>query len=276
MNLINKKYTLLEQIGEGSFGFIYRGQNIRTREYVAIKVEPIKNETKLLKNETNVYQYLNNSPGIPSVKWFGKDTTNYYMVIDLLGQSLQSLKNVSDRFSLQLVLQIGIKIIDLLKTIHDKGLVHRDIKPDNFLLSRNPNDKNIYIIDFGFCKSYLINDNKHIPYKKTHNLIGSNTYASINAHNFRELSRRDDLESLGYMLIYFYLGSLAWQQQQETLNTKERIVYLKQFITETTQLPEVLSVYMKYVRNLVFEETPDYTFITNLFKRELEIIQKKI
>jgi len=273
MEIINKKYTLLEKIGEGSFGSIYRGQNIRTREYVAIKVEPIKNETKLLKNESIVYQYLNNSPGIPSVKWFGKDATNYYMVIDLLGQSLQSLKNVRGRFSLQLVLQIGIKIIDLLKTIHDKGLVHRDIKPDNFLLSRNPTDTNIYIIDFGFCKSYLIDDDKHIPYKQTHNLIGSNTYASINAHNFRELSRRDDLESLGYMLIYFYLGSLAWQ---ETLNTKERIVYLKQFITETTQLPEVLSVYMKYVRNLAFEQTPDYTFITNLFKRELEIIQKKI
>ena len=194
-----------------------------------------------------------------------------------MGQSLQSLKNVSDRFSLQLVLQIGIQVINLLKTIHEKGLVHRDIKPDNFLLSRNSNDKNIYIIDFGFCKSYLIDDDKHIPYKQTHNLIGSNTYASINAHNFRELSRRDDLESLGYMLIYFYLGSLAWQQQQEEiLNTKERIVYLKQFITETTQLPEVLSVYMKYVRNLAFEETPDYTFIINMFKRELEIIQKKI
>ena len=276
MNLINKKYTLLEQIGEGSFGFIYRGQNIRTREYVAIKVEPIKNETKLLKNESTVYQYLNNSPGIPSVKWFGKCDANYYMVIDLLGQSLQSLKNACERFSLQLVLQIGIQVINLLKTIHDKGLVHRDIKPDNFLLSRKPNDANIYLIDFGFCKSYLIDDNKHIPYKQTHNLIGSNTYASINAHKFIELSRRDDLESLGYMLIYFYLGSLVWQQQQETQNTKERIMYLKQFVTELNQLPEVLAVYMKYVRNLAFEETPDYTYIINRFKRELEIIQKKI
>jgi casein kinase I family protein HRR25 len=274
MKIINKKYTLLEKIGEGSFGSIYRGQHIRTREYVAIKIEPIKNETKLLKNESTVYQYLNNSSGIPSVKWFGKDDENYYMVIHLLGQSLQSLKNTRDRFSLQLVLQIGIQIINLLKTIHEKGLVHRDIKPDNFLLSRNPNDKNIYIIDFGFCKSYLI-DNKHIPEKKTNNLIGSNTYASINAHNFIELSRRDDLESLGYMLIYFYLGSLPWQQQ-ETSNTKERIIYLKHFMTESNQLPEVLHEYMIYVRNLSFEETPDYNNIINRFKREIELMQKKI
>lgn len=275
MKIINKKYTLLEKIGEGSFGCIYRGQNIRTREYVAIKVEPIENNTKLLKNESTIYQYLNNNQGIPSVKWFGKDDENYYMVIDLLGQSLQSLLNKNSVFSLKLVLQIGIQVINLLKTIHDRGLVHRDIKPENFLLTTNQNDTNIYIIDFGFCKSYLI-DNKHIPYKHTHSLIGSNTYASINAHNFIELSRRDDLESLGYMLIYFYLGSLVWQQQQETLNTNERIKYLKQFVTESTQVPEVLHEYMSYVRKLSFEETPDYNNIINRFKRELELMQKKI
>jgi casein kinase I family protein HRR25 len=273
MEIINKKYKLLEKIGEGSFGSIFKGQNIRTSEYVAIKVEPIKNNIKLLKNESTIYQYLNNSQGIPSVKWFGKDSDNYYMVIDLLGQSLQSLKNKFSVFSLKLVLQIGIQVINLLKTIHEKGLVHRDIKPDNFLLSTKPNDKNIYIIDFGFCKSYLI-DGKHMPYKQTHNLIGSNTYASINAHNFIELSRRDDLESLGYMLIYFHLGALGWQQQNEEKN--DRVKYLKAYITESTQLPEVLRAYMIYVRNLTFEETPDYTFIMNRFKIELEIMQKKI
>jgi casein kinase I family protein HRR25 len=274
MKIINKKYTLLEKIGEGSFGAIYRGQNIRTREYVAIKVESIGNNTKLLKNESTIYQYLNNNLGIPSVKWFGKDDDNYYMVIDLLGQSLQSLKNKNSSFSLKLVLQIGIQIINLLKTIHDKGLIHRDIKPENFLLSTKPNDKNIYIIDFGFCKSYLI-DGLHIPYKKTNNLIGSNTYASINAHNCIELSRRDDLESLGYMLIYFYLGTLDWQQENGQQN--ERIKQLKQFVTEETiHLPEVLHEYMIYVRKLTFEETPDYNNIINRFKRELEIMQKKI
>ena len=119
-------------------------------------------------------------------------------------------------------------------------------------------------------------NHKHIPYKHTHNLIGSNTYASINAHNCIELSRRDDLESLGYMLIYFYLGSLPWQQQQETLNTNERIMYFKHFITESNQLPEVLHEYMCYVRKLSFEEKPDYNNIINRFKRELELMQKKI
>jgi serine/threonine protein kinase len=164
---------------------------------------------------------------------------------------------------------MGIIIIELLKSIHEKGLVHRDIKPENFLLGLKKEDKNIYIIDFGFCKSYMIN-NKHINIKKTHNLIGSNTYASINSHNFIELTRRDDLESLGYMLIYFYLGCLPWKN----INVNEDIKVLKERIVENDKLPKVLEIYMNYVRNLLFEETPNYTFIIDIFKSEIELMQK--
>ena len=195
MNLISNKYKLLDKIGEGSFGSIYKGENIRTKEYVAIKIEPIINNMKLLKNESTIYQYLNNDVGFPNVKWFGKDKINYYMVINLLGESLQSLIERKRSFSLKLVLQIGIQIIILLKTIHDKGLIHRDIKPDNFLLGLNNKNKQIYLIDFGFCKTFL-NNHKHIEMKKTNNLIGTANFASVNAHEFNELSRRDDLESL--------------------------------------------------------------------------------
>jgi serine/threonine protein kinase len=271
LKIINKKYSLIDKIGEGSFGSIYKGQNIRTQEFVAIKVEPIINETKLLKNESIVYQYLNNIPGIPSVKWFGKDDDNYYMVINLLGESLQSIKNKKKYFSLKLVMQIGINIVELLKIIHDKGLVHRDIKPENFLLGLNSDRNRVFIIDFGLCKCYLI-DGKHIPLKKMHNLIGSPTYASINAHKCIELSRRDDLESLGYMLIYFYKGFLQWQIS-DIENTSYEISQLKQYITnEDMYLPKVLSNYIRYVRGLEFTETPNYTFIIDSFKKEIENI----
>ena len=270
MTLINKKYRVLEKIGEGSFGFIYKGENIRTRELVAIKVESIEKELKLLKNESVIYQYLNNIQGIPIVKWFGKDETNYYMVLNLLGESLESIKN-NLTFSLTNVLQIGIQVIILLKTIHDKGLVHRDIKPDNFLLGLNNQRKRIYIIDFGLCKSYMTND-EHNPVKKTNNLIGSLTYASINTHNCIELSRRDDMESLGYMLIYFYLGKLPWQDlSSENINVIQK---LKQDITIQDKLPQILVNYIKYVRCLEYEEKPNYFLIIDNFKRELEIIKK--
>lgn len=270
MELINKKYRIICKIGEGSFGFIYKGENIRTRELVAIKVEPIEHELKLLKNESIIYQFLNNIQGIPSVKWYGKDENNYYMVINLLGESLQSIKNNSI-FSLTSVLQVGIQIIILLKTIHEKGLVHRDIKPDNFLLGLNNERKRIHIIDFGLCKSYMNND-KHNPIKKTNNLIGSITYASINAHDCIELSRRDDMESLGYMLAFFYLGTLPWQELslENIGNTKQ----LKKDITSNKKLPEILVNYIKYVRTLEYEEKPNYFLIIDNFKRELEILKK--
>jgi casein kinase I family protein HRR25 len=274
MEIINKKYKIINKIGEGSFGLIYKGQNIRTNEYVAIKIEPIENELKFLKNESKIYQYLNNNEGIPNVKWFGKDNINYYMVINLLGHSLQTIKNKYNKFSLKLILQIGIQIINILKTIHSNGLVHRDIKPDNFLFGLNNESKLIYIIDFGFCKTY-IKDEKHISQKQTKNLIGSYTYASINAHNFIELSRRDDLESLGYLLLYFYFGTLPWQNillSEE--NSNDRIKYLKIQIIENNNLPNVLINYMKYMRKLSFEEKPNYELIIDTFKSEIELLTK--
>jgi serine/threonine protein kinase len=260
MNLINNKYKIIEKLGAGCFGEIYKGENIRTDEKVAIKVEPISNNLKLLKNESVIYQYLVGTTGIPNVKWFGKDTTNYYMVLNLLGDSLQTLINNKKIFPLKLVLQVGLQIIFTLKSIHEKDLVHRDIKPDNFLLG---NKKQIYIIDFGFCKSLANITNV----KKTTGLIGSLTYASLNAHNYTELSYRDDLESLGYMLIYFYQGFLDWQKTEDI----KLIIQMKQNVVDNEKIPIVLRDFLRSVRTLGFKEMPDYNTLISLLKRELEL-----
>jgi serine/threonine protein kinase len=266
MNIINNKYKIIEKLGAGCFGEIYKGENIRTQEHVAIKVEPISNNLKLLKNESVIYQYLTGITGIPVVKWFGKDTVNYYMVLNLLGQSLQTLVISRKSFSLKLVLQIGLQIIFILQSIHDKGLVHRDIKPDNFLLGNNDtNKKQIYIIDFGFCKSIA----NVINAKKTTGLIGSLTYASINAHNYTELSYNDDLESLGYMLIYFYQGFLEWQKIEHV----QDIIKAKREIVNNEKIPIVLRDFIRLCLNKEFKETPDYNNLITLFKREIETIQ---
>jgi serine/threonine protein kinase len=258
MNLINNKYKIIEKLGAGCFGEIYKGENIRTREYVAIKVEAIENNLKLLKNESAVYQYLVGTPGVPNVKWFGKDDVNYYMVLNLLGDSLQTLLINKKSFSLKLVLQVGLQIIFILKSIHEKGLAHRDIKPDNFLLGNDNNKKQIYIIDFGFCRSVT-------NMKKTTGLIGSLTYASLNAHNYTELSYHDDLESLGYMLIYFYQGFLEWQKTEDV----KLIIQMKQQVVDNEKIPVVLRNFLRSVRQLTFKEIPDYNSLINLLKREL-------
>lgn len=268
MSVINKKYKILNKLGSGSFGSIYKGQNIRTNEYIAVKVEPINSDFRLLKNESRIYQYLNGCSGIPSVKWFGKDKINYYMVIDLLGSSLQDLKNKLRKFSLALVLKIGIKIISLLKIIHEKGLVHRDVKPDNFLFGQN-NVSNLYLIDFGFCKSYLDNG-IHVPIKKTCNIIGSLNYASISSHNRIDLSRRDDLESVGYMLLYFITDKLPWNDETE----ETEIIRKKLEISNDETYPFILLDLLRYTRSLEYEEKPNYNLIVDKFKREIELMSK--
>jgi serine/threonine protein kinase len=262
--LVNNKYLLNEQIGIGSFGAIYKGTNIRTKQHVAIKVEPIKNNTKLLKNESIVYQYLLHTTGIPSIKWFGKDKINYYMVINLLGESLHSIVERKGGFSLKITIKCGLQILLLVKSLHEKGLIHRDVKPDNFLLGLNNEQTKLNIIDFGFCKSF-ISEEKHIPFKKTSGLIGSANYASINAHNFIELSRRDDLESLGYILIYLYFGNLKWYENEsndDIKNTKINIV-------NDDTIPEIIIEYIKNVRSLEFEEKPNYSILIDMFNRKL-------
>jgi casein kinase I family protein HRR25 len=268
MELINKKYKFIEKIGSGSFGTIYKGQNIRTKELVAIKIEPIGSQLKLLKNESIIYQYLYGCEGIPNVKWFGKDLNNYYMVLDLLGNSLQDLKNKLHRFPLILVLKVGIKVLLLIQTIHDKGLVHRDIKPDNFLFGINRvND--IYLIDFGLCKSYL-NNNHHITLKSTHGIIGSLNYASIMSHKRLDLSRRDDLESLGYMLLYLFIGELPWNNETD----EDVIIRQKIDISNNETYPKVLRDFLNYVRTIEYEEKPNYYLIMDMCKREIELSKK--
>ena len=277
MALINHKYKLLEKIGEGCFGSIFKGKNIRSNEEVAIKIEPIATQTKLLKNESIIYQYLLNTNGIPSVKWYGKDERNYYMVLNLLGESLQTVKDNVGIFSLKATLQIGVQLVYLLQTIHDKGLIHRDIKPDNFLFGLNDKKNQLYIIDFGFCRTFINNDTKvHIPMAKLSNLIGSQTYASINAHNYIELSRRDDLESLFYMLIYFVRKqTLEWQNVDINCNNREKNSMIKEkklnmIENPDVNIPQVFITCLRNIRRLEFEDSPKYLDIINILNAELK------
>jgi len=280
-NIIGNKYKLIKQIGSGSFGSIYEGINIRTNEKVAIKIELISDELKLLKHESNIYRLLTNVDGVPKIKWYGKDNLYYYMVIDLFGDSLQELLDKSNKLTFKVVLQIGINILNILMKIHDNGFIHRDIKPENFLLTLSKPTK-VVLIDFGISKPYLIN-NQHINFKCKHKFIGTLNFASINTHNFYEQSRRDDLESVAYMLIYFFFGELDWINCEknsdlnsikfEEFGSENNFVRTKkELIASNSNIPKVLVDFYKNVRFLEFEERPNYEKYIHNFREELNIL----
>jgi serine/threonine protein kinase len=252
--IISNKYEILEKIGEGSFGKIYKGRNIRTGENVAIKVEPIANQTKLLKNETKIYQYLASGDGIPQIKWFGVDAVNNYMVVNLLGDSLLTLKEKYNTFSLKVVLQLGKQILERLNFIHSMGLIHRDVKPDNFLMG---NESKLYIIDFGLCKKYLKED-VHIENKRINKILGTPTFISINIHDLNEPSRRDDLESMIYTLMYLYFEKLDWVDFDDINDIKRA----KEKILHHENVPPVFKELLNYIRRLKFDEVPNYEYLS--------------
>lgn len=165
-----------------------------------------------------------------------------------------------------------------MQTIHEKNLIYRDIKPDNFLIGR-PMTKGanvVHVVDFGMAKQYRDPKTKqHIPYRERKSLSGTARYMSINTHLGREQSRRDDLEALGHVFMYFLRGGLPWQglkaatnkQKYEKIGEKKQSTPIKE-LCET--FPEEFGIYLNYVRKLGFEETPDYDFLRELFTKVLK------
>lgn len=201
---IGYKYNLIAKIGNGNFGTIFKGVNIRTGEEVAIKVESFDAQTKLLKREAQIYQYIGILKGFPQVKWFGSDNTHYYMVLDLFGKSLTDAKELG---SIQNCCHsVSIQMIDRIESLHKLNLIHRDIKPDNFMFGLNENSNTLFLIDYGLCRSYLDDSGAHINMCLNKNVIGTPNFVSSNVKKGVEPSRRDDLISCINIMIFLLDG----------------------------------------------------------------------
>ncbi|WOL04286.1 casein kinase 1-like [Canna indica] len=272
-HIVGGKFKLGRKIGSGSFGEIYLGVNIQTGEEVGVKLEPIKTKHPQLHYESKLYMLIQGGTGIPQLKWFGVEGEYNAMVIDLLGPSLEDLFNYcNQKLSLKTVLMLADQLINRVEYMHSKGFLHRDIKPDNFLMGIGRKANQVYIIDYGLAKKYRdLQTHKHIPYRENKNLTGTARYASVNTHLGVEQSRRDDLESLGYVLMYFLRGSLPWQGLKAgTKKQKYDKISEKKMLTPIEVLcksypPEFIS-YFHYCRSLRFEDKPDYSYLKRLFR----------
>ena len=270
------KFKIIQKIGEGSFGNVYSAQSIYSHKLYAVKLEPMK-DSNILEEESLVLSYIS-SPRIPKVKLFGYSGQYMVLVMELLGPSLDSIiKKLPDKkMSIRCVCNIAYQLISILETIHNNNIIHRDIKPANINLGVGNMEKFLFLIDFGLSRKYRSSTTKkHYPFEQTKKLVGNARYSSINALEGGTQSRRDDLESLGYMLIYLCLGRLPWQGLLS--NSKEdkyyRIREVKKKVTPSElceTLPNEFEQYIKYTRNLKYEEDPDYNYLKNLFVNVLK------
>lgn len=287
--MIAGKYKIGKKLGEGSFGAVYQGDILGSdgkpdpdAGQVALKMEPVKTKHPQLLYESRLFKLLagtsssssrSHPTGIPRVHWYGVEGDYNIMVLDLLGPSLEDLFCFMGRkFSQKTVLMLGEQMVARIQFCHERHYLHRDVKPDNFLMGTGNKAHHVVIIDFGLAKKYRDPKTmRHIPPKEGKALTGTARYASINTHVGLEQGRRDDLEAVGYVLMYFLRGSLPWQGlQAKDKEAKYRAIKEKkqQVPTETLckGFPAEFAQYLNYCKNLRFEEEPDYNYLRRLFR----------
>lgn len=276
--VVGGRWTLTKRLGAGSFGEIYIAKDSQDKE-VAVKLEIKETKHPQLVYEAKLLKALQGAAGIAEVYHYDVEADFTIMVMELMGPSLEDVFNLCKRsLTMKSCVMLADQMLRRIEFMHIKSYIHRDIKPDNFLIGRGQKSNIVYVIDFGLAKKYRnATTLEHGPYRENKNLTGTARYASINAHLGLEQSRRDDLEAIGYVLIYFLKGVLPWQGiKTNAKQDKYAAIMEKKISTPVPELceglPQELCTYLEYTRNLGFDEQPDYRYLRwlfqNLFRKE--------
>jgi len=267
--LIFSKYKPVKKLGEGSFGKVYKAEY--NSQYYAIKFEDREDGQDLLQNEATIMSYLKGNPHIPKVRSYGFKGNYNILVMQLLDKSLEDIFNIRKKFSFKTGAMLAYQMISVLEYIHEKHIIHRDIKPDNFVLGSGELNAYLYLVDFGLAKKYRSSKTlTHYPYIKKKKLTGTARYASIHAMEEMEQSRRDDLEAVGYVIMYFIRGNLPWQGLKLKSNEdRYKKILEKKKEVSTLELcmdcPRVFFEYVNYTKKLGYTEQPRYDLFKNKF-----------
>lgn len=282
--VIAETWEILRSLRYGPPITVYLAKNIFTGVQVAVKTERISHHRPRIHNELQIYNCIRNAPpqveviGIPFIHYSGRHGSINFLIMDRLGPSLQEILNTRIRFSMKTVFMIGIQAINRLELIHSKSVVHRNLTPEHMLMDVN-NYSTLYFVGFGHAGNYCDPiTGTHIPLSR-HNSHGSSLdFTSKNGQNGLTLSRRDDLESLGFILIYLRNGRLPWTDINSSDGERRRIVTVRKNRLSLNQLcqglPNEMKQFFEYVRRLRFAETPNYASLMRLFRRGLRNMGK--
>lgn len=268
IELINDKYKVIKKIGSGSFGDVYSSIDNADKEY-AIKFELIKkkNDKNRLIKEYEIYNILKYSNNFIKLFWYGEYKNYRVIVMQKIDTSLKEIFSYNNKiFNTNTICNISMQMMDILEELHNNRIIHQDIKPANILF--NKNSQKIYLIDFGISSTWEESSKQ----EKINRYIGTARYSSIRSHNRYKQSRVDDLESFGYVLIYFANGKLPWQNISSS-NIKDKwnkIRDIKETVGDKTlckNLKRCYYIYMKYLKKLGFYDKPDYYKLKKVFEK---------
>ncbi|XP_017126132.1 tau-tubulin kinase homolog Asator isoform X3 [Drosophila elegans] len=268
-HVVKERWKVVRKIGGGGFGEIYEGQDLITREQVALKVESARQPKQVLKMEVAVLKKLQGKEHVCRFIGCGRNDRFNYVVMQLQGKNLAELRRAQPRgaFSLSTTLRLGLQILKAIESIHSVGFLHRDIKPSNFSVGRLPyNCRRVYMLDFGLARQYTTGTGEVRCPRAAAGFRGTVRYASINAHRNREMGRHDDLWSLFYMLVEFVNGQLPWRK----IKDKEQVGLTKEKYDHRIllkHLPSDLKQFLEHIQSLTYADRPDYAMLIGLFER---------